>query len=88
MDLQMLAFVDDLSHLEQADGFSPVLVLSCLFTSPLTMNDMSQLEQADGFLLCGSFCAFSDDHCLLMTCCIWNKQMTSLLCGSFSAGFF
>ena len=35
--------------LEQANGFSPVWVLSCTFKLPLWLKAFSQLEQANGF---------------------------------------
>ena len=45
-----LLTVNDLSHLEQADGFYPVWILSCFLNELLAVNDLSQLvEQANGF---------------------------------------
>ena len=38
-----------LTHSEQANGFSPVWVLSCVFKLPLFVNALSHLEQANCF---------------------------------------
>ena len=38
-----------LSHVEQANGFSPVWVLSCFFKSHLCINALRHLVQAYGF---------------------------------------
>ena len=49
-----------------------------MFKSPLSVNDWSHLEQANGV-----FHALSKCHSSWMSCHISNRQMTSLLCGSF-----
>ena len=49
-----------------------------IFKSPLSVNDWSHLEQANGV-----FHALSKCHSSWMSCHISNRQMTSLLCGSF-----
>ena len=58
-------------------------LLSCkdpfmIFKSQLSVNDWSHLEQANGV-----FHALSKCHSSRMSCHISNRQMTSLLCGSF-----
>ena len=59
------------------------LILYCvdpfmIFKSPLSVNDWSHLEQANGVFHALSMC-----HSSWMSCHILNRQMTSLLCGSF-----
>ena len=49
-----------------------------IFKSPLSVNDLSHLEQANGV-----FHALSKCHSSWISCHISNRQMTSLLCGSF-----
>ena len=46
---KLLLSLNDLSHLEQANGFSPVWVRSCPFKLLLTLNNLSDLEQANAF---------------------------------------
>ena len=58
-------------------------LLSCvdpfmIFKSQLSVNDWSHFEQASGVLHALSKC-----HSSWMSCHISNRQMTSLLCGSF-----
>ena len=47
-----------LSHLEQANGFSTVRILSWFFKSLPVLNGLSQLEQANGFSPVCHLCIF------------------------------
>ena len=42
-------FLNDLSNLEQANSFSNVWILSCIFKTLLCANDMPHLVQVNGF---------------------------------------
>ena len=58
-------------------------LLSCvdpfmIFKSPLSVNDWSHLEQADGV-----FHSLSKCHSNRVSCHILNRQVASLLCGTF-----
>merc|ERR1712029_883982 len=68
MCLQLELTLNALSHLEQANCFSTVWVLSCIFKM--------------AFLLCGSFHVSSNWNSQKMLCHIWSRQIASLLCGS------
>ena len=46
---KLAVLIKALLHMEQANGFSPVWVLSCTFKLPLWLKGFSHLEQANGF---------------------------------------
>ena len=51
MALGICCIVNVLSHMEQANGFSPVWILSWLLGCCRILNGLPHIEQAKGFLL-------------------------------------
>ena len=77
-----------LLHLKQEYDFSPVLILSCIFISPLILNVVIKCHISTmqfSSLLCGSFDVSSSLYLVRVSCHILSRQMTFLLCGSFHA---
>ena len=65
-------YVNALLHLEQASGYSPVWILLCLSMYDSTIVTLSTRKSN-----------FVTNTFLWMLCCIWGRQVASLLYGSF-----
>ena len=71
------------SHLEQANGFSPVWILTCICKLQFSVNDLSQLEQANGFSPVWLLSCFFNLPFYEKDLSHLEQANTSVLCGSF-----